>query len=193
MSAEGFSGIPRLLRQFLGIALLKKGPQDLPASPGALAFTVACFAGVSLAFGSLLPPQPAPPLLLNGFEILFMLLWLAAVLKIAGKPERFLQTATAVFGFRLVLSPLLALSRWIVLAVKEQSLWQLPVSLLVLALLIWALVVGVRILQAATEWPVVACVALTFAQELLLLGLMLMFFPEIVPSLTGEAAAAQPA
>ena len=54
----------------------------------------------------------------------------------------------------------------------------MPVSLIIVALGLWALVVNARILRAATEWPIFSCVALVLAQALLARGALLMVFPE---------------
>ncbi len=58
------------------------------------------------------PPVASWPALL-AVEVSFMLLWYALLLRLVGRRERFLQTATAVFGFQLLLAPLLvACSGW---------------------------------------------------------------------------------
>ncbi len=43
--------------------------------------------------------------LLIGIDIGVTLTWYAMLLRIAQKPERYLQTVTAVLGFQLVLAP----------------------------------------------------------------------------------------
>ena len=48
------------------------------------------------------------------------------LLRIAHKPERFLQTVTAVLGFQLVLAPLLIAQRLASLSVPGDRSWQLP-------------------------------------------------------------------
>lgn len=49
-----------LLRLFTQIALLRKGPQDLPASSILLALTIFGYFVVHLVVGTLLPPMPGP-------------------------------------------------------------------------------------------------------------------------------------
>ena len=107
-----------------------------------------------------------------------MLLWIWLVVRLAHHPERFLQTTTAVFGFQLVLAPLFTLGMALFLKVRGDPSWELPASLLIMALGIWALVVNARILQSATQWPVFACAALVLAQALAARGVLLALFPE---------------
>src|SRR6516164_10676538 len=91
-----------LIRLYAQIALLRRGPQDLPASRLLLALTVGAFLAVHFAVSSLLPPDNRWPGILV-VATLFTLLWYVLVLRLAGRPERTLQTTTAVFGFQTVL------------------------------------------------------------------------------------------
>ena len=156
-----------LLRLFGEIALSRKGPQDLPASPLLLALTVAGYAVVAFAVNALLPSVDSWRVQLL-VEIGFTLAWYAVMLRAFGKRERFLQTATAVFGYQLVLAPpfiaIISLSRRF--AEDTSSPWQFPVAVIALALLIWIIRAGSYVLKAALELPMVACVALIFAEIL---------------------------
>lgn len=171
-----------LLRLFGEIALSRRGPQDLPASPLLLAVAVLSYAVVSFAVNSLLPSVDAWRLQLF-IEIAFTLAWYAVMLRAFGKPERFLQTATAVFGYQLVLAPpfiaVISLSRRF--GEGSTSPWQFPVAVIALGLLIWIIRAGSYVLRSALELPMVACVALIFA-EILASQLVLI-------SLTSTAAA----
>jgi hypothetical protein len=167
-----------LLRQFVDIAVLKRGPEDLPASQGVLAATVGACVVISLLAGALLPPQPGEPLILLALDTVIMLLWVWVLVKLARRPERFLQTATGLFGVQLVLSPLFAAALWVFLRAEGDQGQQLPGALLILALGVWALVASARILKAATGWPMFSCIALVLAQALLTRGLLLMLYPE---------------
>jgi hypothetical protein len=154
-----------LLRLFGQIALSRKGPQDLPASALLLAVTVASYALVSFCVSSLLPPVESWRSQLF-LEIGFSLAWYAVMLRAFGKPERFLQTATAMFGYQLMLTPpwiaVINLSR----RFSDDTPWQFPVAVIALALLIWIIRAGSYVLKAALELPMVACVALIFAEIL---------------------------
>jgi len=154
-----------LLRLFGQIALSRKGPQDLPASPLLLAITVLGYALVAFGVSSLLPPVDSWRSQLF-LEIGFALAWYALLLRIFGKPERFLQTATAMFGYQLVLTPPWIASISLSQRFQEDTTWQSPVVIVALALLIWMIRAGSYVLKNALELPMVACVALIFAEIL---------------------------
>src|SRR5204863_247710 len=88
--------------------------QDLPASTLLLALTVSAYLGVNLVVSSVLPPVKSWPAQVL-VDTLFTLAWYVALLKLAGRSERILQTATAVFGLQGLLSPLLIASDWLML------------------------------------------------------------------------------
>jgi hypothetical protein len=152
-----------IVRLFAQIALLRRGPQDLPASALLLVLTVGGYVCVNLVLCSLLPPSGGWPAQL-ALDVLFTLVWYFALLRLAGRAERFLQTATAVFGFQAVLSPLLIASAWLWRRYWQDSTWQLPVLAVALVLLAWLIAANSRVVKAALEWPNGASVALVIAQ-----------------------------
>jgi hypothetical protein len=154
-----------LLRLFGQIALSRKGPQDLPASPLLLALTVAGYSVVAFGVNSLVPPPDTwrAELLL---DVAFSLGWYAILLRAFGKPERFLQTATAMFGFQTLLGPPLFILLNFVARLPQDSNWVAPVAIVSLVLIIWTIRAGSYVLKAALELPLVACVALIFAEIL---------------------------
>ena len=113
------------IRLYTQIALLRRGPQDLPASRLLLVLTVAGYLAVNFVVSGVLPPggRWLETLLV---ATLFTLLWYLLLLRLAGRPERTLQTTTAVFGFQAVLTPLVDSCAWLVRRVGEDSPWQLP-------------------------------------------------------------------
>ncbi|MGH8276744.1 MAG: hypothetical protein ACRETH_08610, partial [Steroidobacteraceae bacterium] len=113
-----------IIRLFVQITLLRRGPQDLPASLLLLVLTVGGYSGVNFVVSSLLPPSAGwPPQL--AVEVLFTLGWYAALLRLLGRRERFLQTTTAVFGFGALLSPPLIASEWLMRRFGQDATWQL--------------------------------------------------------------------
>src|SRR5215510_16527222 len=113
------------IRLYTQIALLRRGPQDLPASPLLLVLTVAAFLVVNFVVSSVLPPDSrwGESLLV---ATLFTLLWYVLLLRLAGRPERTLQTTTAVFGFQTVLAPLVVGCGWLIRRFGEVLPLQLP-------------------------------------------------------------------
>lgn len=99
-----------LAKAFLDIAIWRQTPEHLPASALLLALT-ATAAALMEVMGALLPPPPHGQIVLRillevGMPLLFS--WL--LLSLARRPERFLQTASALLGVgalaALVLYPL---------------------------------------------------------------------------------------
>ena len=162
-----------LIRLFTQIALLRRGPQDVPASALLLGLTIFGYLCVNALVSSALPPVKGWPAQLM-VDTLFTLLWYIALLKLAGRPERTLQTATAVFGFQAVLSPLLVASEWLMRRFGENAAWQLPIATAGLLLIVWLIAANSHVVKAALEWSSSASVALVilqiFAGQLLLLA-----------------------
>jgi hypothetical protein len=163
-----------LVQLFAQIALLRRGPQDLPASRLLLALTVGAYLAVNFLVASALPPVkdwPAQVLI----DALFTLLWYVGLLRLLGRGERFLQTATAVFGLQTLLSPLLIASDWLMLRFGQNGLWQLPVACAGLLLIVWLIAASSQIVKAALEWSSPASVVLvilqTFSGRVLLVAL----------------------
>jgi len=154
-----------LIRLFTQIAVLRRGPQDLPASLPLLVLTLFGYLCVNFLVSSALPPDDhwRGPLLA---DTVFVLVWYSALLKLLGRPERILQTVTAVFGLQAVLSPLLIASEWLMRRFGEDATWQVAVTCLGLLLLAWLIAANSHVVKAALEWSGSASVALVILQML---------------------------
>jgi hypothetical protein len=106
-----------------------------------------------------------------------MFAWYTLLLRLVRRPERFLQTTTAVYGFQAVLSPLLVASVWLTRRFPQDSVWQFPITLVSLALLIWIIAANSHIVKAALEWSMPPSVALVILQTLAGNLLVLALFP----------------
>jgi hypothetical protein len=166
-----------LIRLFMQIALLRRGPQDVPASTLLLALTVVGYFAVNFLVSSVLPPFPGPWVAHLCVDVVFMFVWYTLLLRLVKRPERFLQTTTAVYGFQAVLSPLLVASVWLTRRFPQDSLWQFPITLVSLALLIWIIAANSHIVKAALEWSMPPSVALVILQTLAGNLLVLALFP----------------
>lgn len=166
-----------LIRLFTQIALLRRGPQDLPTSGLLLAGTIGGYFVVNFAVEWLLPPFTGPWVAHLLVEVVFMFVWYAAVLRIAGRPERFLQTTTAVFGFQAVLSPLMVAAVALTRRFTQDSVWQFPVMLMSIVVFIWIIVANSHIVKAALEWSMPPSVALVILQTLAGYLLVMELFP----------------
>jgi hypothetical protein len=172
------AGVSRVARLYTDIALFRRGPEDVPVSAALLAVTVLVYLLASLALSSVMPVVEENRVALIALDGGFGLAWYWVVLRLAGRPERFLQTSTAIFGYQTVLAPAFVTGTWLFLRYMKDPVWQLPVSLLLLVLAIWTLVVNSRILKAATGWPHVVCVVLVILQALTSRIIELGLFPE---------------
>ncbi len=164
------------------IVLLRRGPEHLPASPALLVFMIALFAALSGLVAINLPkPEPKWPLAV-AMSIAANLIWYRVALHLANKPERIVQTMIALFAVNVVFLPPVLFLQDMVLA--QQAANQQPSALvvfLVLGLCTWGLVVNLRVVKAAFEWPwppvIILVVAQAFASMLLLQAL----FPVSAP------------
>lgn len=171
----------QLIRLFAQIALLRQGPQDLPASPVLLALTMAGYFFAHIVVGTLLPAFPGPWVAQLCVDTAFTFVWYALLLYVAKRPERFVQTTTAVYGYQAVLAPLLVAAVWLQRRFDPESVWQFPVTMVSLALLIWIIAVNSHIVKAALEWSMAPSVALVILQTLAGDLLILTLFPSPTP------------
>ena len=165
-----------LVRLYTQIALLRRGPQDLPASALLLTLTIIAYLGINLLMNGLAPPPasatkateaqahsfPAQLLL----DTAFTLAWYVGLLRLARRPERTLQTSTAVFGFQIVLTPLLFAASWLWLRFSPDQSWAVPAELFEIVVLVWIIAANSFIVKSALEWSGGASVALVILQLL---------------------------
>lgn len=178
MSEQSLNPLVVRLQAFIDIARMRRGPEDLPFDRSLLVMAVAAYGLLNLVFALILPRDSGEPPALALADIPVTLVSLQVLLRLARRPERFVQTAAAMFGFPVVLAPALLISAWLLLRYGEDSTWQLPVLVLRFAVEIWVLAVAARILRAATEWPLLACVGLMIAQQLLTYSIVTLIYPQ---------------
>src|SRR5215469_15614439 len=126
-----------LIRLYTQIALLRRGPQDVPAAALVLTLTVGLYCLVFCAASVLLPVAEDPLVAHLLLDVAFTLVWYFLLLKLLGRSERILQTTTAVFGFETIIAPVLVLCGYLIRRFQHDSLWSLPISLMGLALFVW--------------------------------------------------------
>jgi len=167
----------QLVRLFTQITLLRRGPQDLPVSLLLLVVTIIAYIGVNLLMNALFPATALTGAAAKAGEVdannwpaqmlvdtVFTIAWYVLLMRIAGRPERTLQTTTAVFGVQVVLAPLFFFSSWLYPRFAQDSVWGVPVSLLGVALFVWLLAANSHIVREALEWSAGASVALVILQ-----------------------------
>jgi hypothetical protein len=155
-----------LLVRLIDIVLLRGGPEQLPASTGLLAFVVATNVAVSALVYSLIPNPPGNWQMQLVVGTVVSLLWFRVAFSLANKPERFLQTSTAIFGVTTLFIPALIpmIATLLPYIEKPDPLVSPPAALSLLAAVlgIWLLIAQVRIVRAAFEWPLVAAIIFIF-------------------------------
>jgi hypothetical protein len=166
------------IRLYAQIALLRRGPQDLPASGLLLVLTVAGYLAINLVVSTLLPPDGRwlEALLV---ATLFTLLWYLLLLRFTGKPERTLQTTAAVFGYQAVLTPLVDSCGWLVRRFSEDSPWQMPLMCVLLLLFAWVIAANSHIVKAALEWSAASSVTLVILQNVVGWLVLSALFPSV--------------
>jgi hypothetical protein len=155
-----------VLEIFARILALRQGPQDLRGSGQLLALTVAAYAAVNALLSGVFPTAQNWPVMLL-VDVGFLLLWNALLLKLAGRPERTVQTTTAVFGYQLLLTPLLLPLQWLAQHFHGNPTWEGPLVAANLVLLVWLVAVNARIVSAALEWSLAAGCVLVIVQTVL--------------------------
>jgi hypothetical protein len=184
LSDSPIKSVSATLAVFRDIACLRRGPEELPVSWGWLLATIVAQAALGLVIASILPPLPPTPgvedhsLAWLTLEVMVLLLWGRAILQVVGRPERFLQTMTAVFGVHLVLKPMLVTASWAARYLEKNSGGATTAELVAIALSMWTVVVLARVLRSATDWPVFACGVLVIAQGLVFYLIAIAIFPD---------------
>jgi len=155
-----------LLVRLIDIVLLRGGPEQLPASPGLLAMVVVVNIAVSAIATSIIPTAP------RGLSVEFLvdaavaLVWFHLAFTLVKKRERFVQTMIAFFGvFTLFLPVILPLAVTLLPYTVNSDPANPPPALPTLlgaALVIWLVIVLVRIVKAAFEWPYFVAIAFIF-------------------------------
>jgi hypothetical protein len=141
------------------IVFLRRGPENMPASNTLLGIVVVFYVALyALAYSIfILPAAPDTP---NSWVLqivcgsLLELLWFWIAFQLAGKPERFTQTAIAIFATSTFFIPALALVGTLVPYMNKGATGQPPplTSFLTAFIAIWVFVILVRIVRSAFEW-----------------------------------------
>lgn len=159
------------IKTFLDILGLRAGPEDLPTSPRLLIGLFVLLIALQTSLGAWLLPQEGallPQALLSG---LVSLGWLALVLRLFGKPERFVQTASAVLGiacaFAPIAIPVLATAR----PDSGTPVTVTPMTFLAFLISLYLIYVNGRILRAAIERPLFQCIVLFLLGEFFVFAL----------------------
>ena len=155
-----------LARLYFAIAIWRRGPQELPAVGILLPLTIAAYVLLSAAVGACLPSMHPGWLAQVALDTVFVASWYWLLLASAHRRERYLQTATALFGLQTVLAAPSMVVVWLMQRSMQDASLRLPVYVAALALALWTLVAIGHILRAALERPLGICLVLALLQML---------------------------
>ena len=167
-----------LIRFFVELALLRRGPQDLPYSAAllgvlaVLSVLIGTINGREL-FGGI---QPALGANLVDLALSLGLLWL--LLQTRGKRARWQQTASAFLGLGV-------LAGAIMLAIRAPSemLGVVQVAMLIdVVIAVWLHVALGNVLRHALEVPLLAGVLIVLAYTVFAFNLIAQVFPPVLPT-----------
>lgn len=169
-----------LLGAIVDIILFRRGPESLPASVGLLAALIAVNGALSTLLLLLFPVGQEMSVWEMVVGVLVPLLWYWVAFSLASKPERYVQTMIALFGVNIVFQPMVAplVATLAPYMIKQDPNLPPPaaLSLLFFVIAIWALVVWVRIVRAAFEWPYIAVIIFVCGQAIAAIFVDLLLF-----------------
>ena len=173
-----------LFSVLVDIILLRRGPEQLPASPVLLAIVIGFYIAISamVVASQVVTDRNWPLELVIGTAT--MLIWYQVALQLAKKRERYLQTMTAMFGVSTIFAPLLVpMLNSVVAQMQAKQQPSQFLSMLSLFLLVWLVVIFVRIVRSAFEWPWPAALLLVIGQEIFSILVFVLVFG--APAATG--------
>ena len=147
--------------------MLRKGPQDLPASQFLMVSALLCYTASGLALFLTQVPSLGDALSELSVVLILEAGFFVALLALQGRVNRAVQTLTALWGTGTLLTVVaLPLHLWIS-SIPEGADPAIVANLGVLLLLILSLVVGGHILGKALELPLPAGILLVMAEFIL--------------------------
>lgn len=149
----------QLLRIFFDIAILRRGPQDLPASHTLVWLVSAAYLMVSAVQSMMRGWDASTTLVLLVLDIGMQAVWLWALLVFFAKRSRFLQTFSAFMGVNALLT-VMDIAVTAVQALLGMATTDVANPWHMVSLCIMLLTLG-RILQQALERGSFLCMALT--------------------------------
>lgn len=167
-----------LIRFFVQLAAMRRGPQDLPASPFLMVLLAILSVLVGTANGSPLFGGPRAAFAANLLDLFLTMVMLFALLQFKGHVARWQQTVSAFFGLGVLagLVMLLIRSPAELLGVSELAM------LIDLLLAIWLHIALGNVLRHALGIPLLAGVMIVLSYTVLAFNLIARIFPPVLTS-----------
>lgn len=160
--APNESLMQQLARAIFDIAILRRGPEDLPPSAFLLRLALVAYVALSAVGAGFYSDGPGELVGLIGLDLLLVYAFFGLLLVLNNKLARFGQTMTAVLGTGALLYLLrLPLDLWLGI-LPEGGSATLP-ALLMLVLTVWSAVITGHILNRALEIPFIGGIVLGVA------------------------------
>lgn len=141
----------RLAKAFWDIALWRRSPAQLPASAFLLGLVAAAAAILEVA-SALLPPSQGELIPIRiALSVALPLMFAWAVLAVARRTQRFLQTGTALLGVAVLTEFVLYPLGWLLNYIGADRPAALPLGILLLVGLVWYLLACANIWRAALD------------------------------------------
>lgn len=168
-----------LVQVMVEIALHRRGPEDLPASPFLFRLVLLVYVVIGAMSAAVYWRSAAQVALQVGLDLVLFFAFFSAVLALYRKPGRWLQTFTALLGTGSLLGVFaIPLHLWRQGTGAGESAALLP-ALALFTLLIWSLAITGHILQHAVEIPYPGGVLLAVGYFALNLALLALLFPAV--------------
>ncbi len=164
---------------FLKICLFKIKPQDIPVSSSLLAMTIVTYAIVTM-FLLLVRETVAQAIMMTLLEVSILFGFIYILLRLVKKPERSLQTLSALYGTGTILS-LIVLPLYFIISMYDQQ----PVNpnvifsllqFLLISLTIWNITVMSYIMRHSFEAGVFTSVMLAISYMCIVLSMSAFLF-----------------
>jgi hypothetical protein len=167
--------VPALLRFFWELSLLRRAPQDLPASAALLGavFAVNLLLGMAVMAGQFGGAGRALLASLLDAGVVAGLVY--ATLAFSGHPRRFVQTLTAMFGVAVLFSAMLAVVQWVAVSLNLEVI----AAFAGLLLLAWVHVALGHVLRHALDMDLWAGIVIAIGYTVISLVLVSTYFPPV--------------
>ena len=160
-----------LIQFFVELCLLRRGPQDLPASAALVKFLSMVYLGVGVLVGAATGQGLVEALAQTLVDIGILLGLLYGGLRLAGCLPRLLQAAAALLGSGALLSLLVLVPMGMATGGENPEMTGIA-ALLFLALLAWSIVVTGHILRHTLDLPLVQGAMIAIAYNMLAYALL---------------------
>jgi hypothetical protein len=167
-----------LFQFFVDLALLRRGPQDLPASSALLGLAALLSVAIGTINGATLFGGVGPSLGANLVDLVLSMGLLWALLRLRDRSARWLQTAAAFLGLGVLAGGIMLLVR-----TPAEMMGVVQLAILVdLVVAVWLHVALGNVLRHALDMPLLAGVLIVLAYTVFAFNFIAQVFPPVVPS-----------